>query len=63
MKEIKDVDEAIEFLSDKVGIDTEVVNYKYRVIDVEGDFNVPITTDKELIDYANEQKESMGEEE
>ena len=57
MVEIKTVDEAIKFLSDKVCISTEIVDYKYRVWDE--DFNVPIKTDKDLIDYANEQKDAI----
>ena len=59
MTEIKTVDEAIRFLSEKVGISTEIVRYKYRVSDM--DFDCPIRTDKDLIDYANEQKEAIEE--
>ena len=57
MREIKTVEEAIKFVSDKAGISTEIVDYKYRVF--YEDFNSPIRTDKELIDYANEQKEAI----
>jgi len=57
MDEIKTVDEAIRFLSEKVNISTEIVDYKYRVFDE--DFNCPVRTDKDLIDYANEQKEAI----
>ena len=57
MKEIKDIDEAIAFLEDKAGINVEIIDYKYRVSD--NDFDDRITDDKELIDYANEQKEAI----
>lgn len=56
-KEIKSVNKAIEYLREKAGIDTKIVNYKYRVSCE--DFNVSIKTDKELIDYANEQREAI----
>jgi len=58
-KKIKTTDEAIEFLSEKAGIKTEIVDYKYRVSDQ--DFNCSIKTDKDLIDYANEQMEAINE--
>jgi len=61
MKEIKNVDEAIAFLEDKAGISVAIVDYKYRVFD--NDFDEPITDDKELIEYANEQMEAIGEDE
>ena len=59
LEKIKDVDEAIKFLFEKANINVEVVNYKYRVYD--NDFDSPIKDDKELIDYANEQKEALEE--
>lgn len=61
MKEIKDVNEAIAFLETKAGINVEIVDYKYRVSD--NDFDCRMTDDKELIDYANEQMEAIGEDE
>jgi len=58
-KEIKNVEDAIKFLLEKAGIQTEIVDYKYRVSDQ--DFNSPIKDDEELIEYANEQMEAIEE--
>lgn len=54
---IKNINDAIKFLTEKANIDVEVVDYKYRVSD--NDFNCSINDDDELIDYANEQKEAI----
>ena len=58
-KKITTKEEAISFLIEKAGINVEVVDYEYRVFD--SDFNSPIKDAKELIEYANEQKEAIGE--
>lgn len=55
---IKSVNEAIKYLKEIAGI--RVVNikvYKYKVLDE--DFECYMRTNKELIDYANEQKEAI----
>jgi len=56
---IKTRKEAINFLRNNAMINVEIVDYKYRVWDK--DFNQPIKTNKELIDYANEQKEALDD--
>ena len=47
---IKTVAEAIKFLSEVANISVEIVKYKYRVFDE--DFNTPVKTDEDLINYA-----------
>ena len=60
MAEMKTVKRAIEFLTKKANSSVDVLHYKYRVFDE--DFSVFLKTDKELINYANEQKEAIEEE-
>jgi hypothetical protein len=61
MKKLKTVEEAVEFLEKKAGINVAVNHkfYKYNIWDL--DINEQIETDKDLIDYANEQKEALEE--
>ena len=59
--EIKTIDEAIEFLQTKAGINVEIMTAKYRVSDF--DMDSYIEDDKQLIEYAKEQQEAIGEEE
>ena len=63
MKKIKTIKEAIKFLEDVVGINVGVnsIFYKYTIWDDE--INEDIETDKDLIDYANELKEGLKEDE
>lgn len=57
---IKTVEEAIKFLEEKVGTHTQDLRkVSWRVYDE--DFSCNFNTDKELIDYANEQKANYEE--
>ena len=56
-EEIKTINQAVEFL-ETIGIDVDdVSHYKYKVYD--NDFSDFVETDKDLIDYANEQQEAL----
>lgn len=54
---ITNVDEAIEFLGKKAGINVEEVTHKWRIWD--NDFDSSCKDDKELIEYAKEQQEAI----
>jgi len=63
-KKITDVDEAIKFLENKAGIQVDLNHgFKWNITDAANDLNDWIKDDKALIDYANEQKEAIGEDE
>lgn len=60
-KEITDVKQAIKYIEKKVNISvTDVSDLKYHLYDE--DLNFYLCSDKELIDYANEQKEAIEDE-
>ena len=57
MKKIKTVEEAIDFLENKAGINVDENTHKWTIWDI--DFRDYCKDDKELIDYANEQMEAI----
>ena len=61
MEQITNVKDAITFLETDAQIDVEDISgFKWGLSD--NDMNFSLRTDKELIEYANEQKEALNEE-
>ena len=60
MEQIKTIEEAIRFLEEQAQINVKLRNKdKWQISD--NDINMSIKDDNALIDYANEQKEALEE--
>ena len=55
---IKTIREAIKYIKENVCEVSDLTNFKYHIFDDDGDYGY-IKDDKEFIEYANEQKESI----
>jgi len=60
--EIEDIDEAIDFLSNNTRLDIEEITHKWEVTSQDSkNYKAEFYSDKELINFANEEKDKIEE--